>query len=526
MKNLPLSIQTFSDMITRDYLYVDKTKEIYNLFTQGGKYYFLSRPRRFGKSLLISTLAEIFSGNKELFKGLWIYDKIEWAQYPVLHIDFSKIEFETPKKLKKSIKKFLYEKALSYGISLDEEKSYKEIFVELIEKLSSRGRVVILVDEYDKPIIEFIETEKVATARANQRVLKNFYAVIKGSDKYIHFVMITGVSKFSRMSIFSDLNNLNDITIDERFSTLLGLTHDELLDYFSDRIDRLSKKLKMPGQDFLNYVKQWYNGYSWDACHFLYNPFSIINFFSKNRFGNYWFSTGTPTFLIHHIKKQGKDIRELEKEEVDDSIFESYDIENLEIISMLFQTGYLTLKEIRPVGIKSQYILSYPNEEVKESFLKHFLADYTTAETGIVGSRILDLVKTITTDDLENFFTIIKSLFATIPSHLFIGDSEAYYHTVIYLVLELLGTNIQVEVHTNKGRIDAVIETASHIYIMEFKMGTPAKALSQIEARKYHERYSAAGKTVRLIGVGFSSLERNISGYQEVKTISLKNNHK
>ena len=382
MKNLPLSIQTFSDMITQDYLYVDKTKEIYNLFTQGGKYYFLSRPRRFGKSLLISSLAEIFSGNKELFKGLWIYDKIEWLQYPVIQIDFSKIEFETPAKLKESIKKFLNEKARSFGITLDQEKSFKESFVELIEKLSSQGRVVILVDEYDKPIIEFIETEDIETARANQKVLKNFYSVIKASDKYIRFVMITGVSKFSRMSIFSDLNNLNDITIDDRFANILGLTHDELVRYFSDRIAHLSQKMEMPAEDFMNHVKYWYNGYSWDGGHFLYNPFSILHFFSKGRFGNYWFSTGTPTFLIRHIKKRGKDIIGLEREEVDDSIFESYDIENLEIISMLFQSGYLTIKDIKPVGIKSQYILSYPNEEVKESFLKHFLADYSSEETG------------------------------------------------------------------------------------------------------------------------------------------------
>ncbi len=513
MKNLPLSIQTFSDLIDQDYLYVDKTKEIYSLFARGGKYYFLSRPRRFGKSLLISTLKEIFSGNKKLFKSLWIYDKIQWKSYPVIHIDFTHLSFQTPENLEKELSIKLNKIGKNYHIKLDQQRDYKGKFADLIEKLSSKERVVILIDEYDKPIIDFIETEKIDTALANQKVLKNFYAVLKGTGEYTRFVFITGVTKFSRMSIFSDLNNLTDITIDDNFSTLLGLTQEELLTYFADRIEYLSKKLGMPEDVFLGHVKQWYNGYSWDGCHFLYNPFSIINFFSKNRFGNYWFATGTPTFLINHIKKREKDIISLEKEEVDESIFESYDIENLEVVSMLFQTGYLTIKEIKLVGLKSQYVLSYPNQEVKESFLKHFLADYTTEEAGIVGSRILNLVNTIKADDLENFFDILKSIFASIPSPIFIRDREAYYHTIIYLVLELLGANIQVEVHTNKGRSDAVIETANHIYIMEFKMGNPASALSQIETRKYHEKYLSAGKSIQLIGVSFDEKERNISSY-------------
>ncbi len=517
MKNLPISIQTFSDLIKQDYLYVDKTKEIYNLFARGGKYYFLSRPRRFGKSLLISTLKEIFSGNKELFKGLWIYDKIQWQSFPVIHIDFTQISFQTPQTLEKELNLKLEKIAKTYHIKLDRQRDFKGKFADLIEKLSEKERVVILIDEYDKPIIEFIETAETKIALENRKVLKKFYSVLKSADEYTRFVFITGVSKFSRMSIFSDLNNLNDITIDDNFSALLGITHDELLTHFADHIDRLCKKMNMPKNDFLGHVKQWYNGYSWDGCHFLYNPFSIINFFSKNRFGNYWFATGTPTFLINHIRNRKQDIAALEKQEVDESIFESYDIENLEVVSMLFQTGYLTIKEIKLVGLKSQYVLSYPNQEVKESLLKHFLADYTTEETGIVGSKILDLVKTITTDDLENFFTIIKSLFASIPSPLFIRDREAYYHTIIYLVLELLGVNIQVEVHTNKGRIDTLIETANLIYIMEFKMGTSAEALAQIEARKYHEKYLSAGKSIRLIGVGFDEKDKNISGYVEKK---------
>lgn len=382
MKNLPLSIQTFSDLITQDYLYIDKTKEIYNLFAQGGKYYFLSRPRRFGKSLLVSTLKEIFCGNKELFKGLWIYDKIEWVQYPVIHLDLSKISFKTPEMLEKALESLVEKIAADFNIQLERDLFFKEKFGQLLEKMSQKQKVVILIDEYDKPLIDYIEAEKIETANQNRDILKNFYSVIKASDEFLRFVFITGVSKFSRMSIFSDLNNLNDITIDENFSTLLGITRSELLNYFAERIKILSKKMNIPEKEFLENVTHWYNGYSWDGCNFLFNPFSIINFFSKNRFSNYWFATGTPTFLIKHIKKQNQDIIDLDQKEVDESIFESYDIENLEVISLLFQTGYLTIKEIKPMGLKSQYILSYPNEEVKESFLKHILADYTTEATG------------------------------------------------------------------------------------------------------------------------------------------------
>ncbi len=515
MKNLPIGVQTFSKLINRNYLYIDKTRDIYNLFAEGGQYYFLSRPRRFGKSLLISTLNELFSGNKELFKGLWIYDRIEWKTYPVIYIDFSHISFQNPQTLEMELNIKLEKIAKTFNTNLDQRRDYQGKFEELIEKLSQKERAVILIDEYDKPIINFIETEEKEIALANRKVLKKFYSVLKGSDRYIRFVFITGVSKFSRMSIFLDLNNLNDITIDDNFSRLLGLTHDELLKYFDDHIDRLSQKMNMSKNDLLEHVKQWYNGYSWDGCHFLYNPHSILSFFSKNRFGNYWFSTGTPTFLINYIKKQNRSITSFEKEKVDSSIFETYDIENLGITSMLFQAGYLTIKEIQPVEVvQSKYVLAYPNREVKESFLKHFLTSFTTEESGSIGNRIFDLVKAVRTNNMEEFFTIIRALFASIPPHLFIKNREAYYHTVIYLVLKLVGIYIEVEVHTNIGRIDAVMKTDQYIYVMEFKMGTSDEALSQIERMKYHEKYLSSGKSIQLIGVGFEEVEKNISDYK------------
>jgi hypothetical protein len=315
------------------------------------------------------------------------------------------------------------------------------------------------------------------------------------------------------MSIFSGLNNLNDITVDDRFSTLLGVTHSELLQYFDDRLDTLSQKTGQAREDLIASLKKWYNGYSWDGKNFLYNPFSLLSFFSRGRFGNYWFSTGTPTFLINRIKNRKKEIASLERVEVDEAVFESYDLDNLEIISMLFQTGYLTIKESQLIGIKSKFTLSYPNEEVRESFLKHFLSSYTNEDAGTAGIIILELQDSIKGNDLERFFDILKSLFASIPVNLFIKEKEAYYHTVIYLILRLLGIDINVEVHTNKGRIDAVIETERCIFVMEFKMGAADKAISQIETRKYYERYLSSAKTIKLVGVGFDPEERNISTY-------------
>jgi hypothetical protein len=513
MKNLPLGVQTFRDFSEKNYIYVDKTKQIHDLFAQGGRYYFLSRPRRFGKSLLISTLAELFSGNKEPFKGLWIYDKIEWTQYPVIHIDFSKIDYETPGKLKKSIKKFLENTAKSYGITLDEERSYKESFVECIEKLSAKGRVVILIDEYDKPIIEYVEAEETDMAKKMRRVLKSFYGVIKASDAFLHFAFITGVSKFSRVSVFSDLNNLTDITLMEEFSTLLGYTEAELEHYFSGYMKQMTEKRGISESYLSETLRKWYNGYSWDGENFVYNPYSILNLFHKNKFKNYWFATGTPTFLTRLIKSREIDLMELENLPVNSYIFESYDIENLEIPALLFQTGYLTVKKITVKGEKETYHLSYPNQEVRDSFLTHLFDEYTQKKMTF-STRVLEQInESLEADDMDRFVQELKTLFASIPQPIFIDGREAYYHSVIYLVLRLNGAEVRAEDPTNMGRIDAVVETGKKIYIMEFKMGSEQKALDQIKEKKYYEKYLGKGKEVVLMGVGFDPGERNIGNY-------------
>jgi hypothetical protein len=367
MKKLPVGMQTFSELIEGGYLYVDKTRYIYDLFESGGKYYFLSRPRRFGKSLLVSTLKEIFSGNRELFKGLWIYDKIEWEKHPVIHIDFSGLRYGSKRELSDTLDFLIESNARQYGITL-QAKGYDKKCKELIAELARQNKVAFLVDEYDKPIIDYVDQTNIA--RVNRDILRNFYAILKGSDEHIKFAFFTGVSKFSRVSVFSGLNNLDDITMDRQFSTILGYTEQELFHYFRDRMESLAQKLGRSEDRLYENIKLWYSGYSWDGENFLYNPLSILLLFSKSSFGNYWFETATPTLLMKLIQTFKSPLGDLENYETDDSIFESFDVERINPVSLFFQTGYLTIKEVKDISMtRKMYYLSYPNIEAKESFL-------------------------------------------------------------------------------------------------------------------------------------------------------------
>jgi len=513
MKKLPLSIQIFPKLINNDCLYVDKTKIIYDLLSGNGEYFFLSRPRRFGKSLLVSTLAEIFRGNKELFKGLWIYDRIEWTAHPVIHIDLSTIDFKTPEILEESLKAFLKETAITYGVILDDKRTYKDNFVELIKKLSSLNQVVILIDEYDKPLLEYIETEEIEMSKNIRRVLKNFYGILKGMGAYIRFVFITGVSKFSRVSVFSDLNNLIDITLNEKFSMLLGYTEEELRYYFSSHIERMAQKEGMAPEELLKIIREWYNGYSWDGKNFVYNPFSILSLFNTDSFDNYWFSTGTPTFLIKRIREGRDELMEFENMSMEGITFDSFDIENPDIACLLFQAGYLTIKKITKQNVVKSYELSYPNREVRESFLTNLFGEYSVKGVG-EGNKILkQMIKAISSENVEGFIQEIKSLLASIPYQIFIKEKEAYYHSLVYLAFRLSGAEIHCEDCTNTGRIDAVWETGKTVYILEFKVGTAEEALKQIKAMNYFEKYVGKEKKIVLLGIGFDPEKRNIGDY-------------
>lgn len=502
MKKLPIGIQTINKIIDGNFVYVDKTQYIYDLINNSN-YYFLSRPRRFGKSLLISTLGEIFSGNKELFKDQWIYNKINWEKSPIINIDFSVITHSDGKEdFENNIKLFLKRTALEFNIELKEVK-IKEMFKELATLLDKKyGKIVILIDEYDKPIIDHIEDVK--RANENKVVLSNFYEVIKNIDKHLKFVFITGVSKFSKVSIFSKLNNLIDITIDEEFNEICGYTQEELEKFFSLHIEALLKKENLSKDEILKKIKKWYNGYNWSGEKTVYNPIGILNLFRSNKFKNFWFQTATPTFLIKLIKEKKVLIEEFDGYKAGEALFELYDIENIDLVTLLFQTGYLTIKKIK----NRQYIFGYPNFEVKESFLVHLLGTLSELSAARIEPIYLDMIEYLKKEKNDNFKKSLISIFAAIPSNLHL-KYESYYHSMFYLVMALLGANINLEDNTDKGRIDGVVEFEGLIYIIEFKLDKVEVAIKQIENKRYYEKYLAKKKKIILLGIG-GFKEKNI----------------
>ena len=506
MQNLPIGIQTFSEIIEKDYLYIDKTESIYNLLKKG-KYFFLSRPRRFGKSLLVSTLKEIFKGNKELFKGLYIYDKIDWIAYPVISFSFSSITYSQSEEIfREEITKQLIEIGLDYNISIT-EKTIILAFKQLLTKLSKTNKVVILIDEYDKPIIDYI-TDK-DKSKLNRNVLREFYGLIKDYDEHIKFCLLTGVSKFSKVSIFSGLNNLYDITLDRNFSTICGITQDELNKYFDDRLPAIADEYGITIEELKLKIKEWYNGYSWDGVNKLYNPFSILNFFNSYKFDNFWFSSGTPTFLIEKFRESKTVIEDIKEFKTASTFFDQSEIDIIDFRPLLFQTGYLTVKEYD--FINNIYTLGYPNKEVKDAFLSYIAATFVEKSPGDLGYLNTYLRLSLMNNDLNGFFKYLKSIFSSIPYQLHIAN-EAYYHSLFYLIMELTGIEMDLEVSTNKGRIDGVIEFEEVIYIIEFKYLSDNKnveellntAINQIKTKEYFTPYLKKGKSIKYLAIALN----------------------
>lgn len=504
MKKYPIGIQTFEKIIEGNFLYIDKTKEIHTLINSGN-YYFISRPRRFGKSLLLSTIKSIFEGKKELFKDLWIYDKLDWQniEIPVINITFNNIGYHGLG-LENAILRELQNIATNHGITLSQTNDVGLSFKELIISLGKDKKVVILIDEYDKPIIDFLT--EIDQAKAHQKILKSFYSIIKAADPYIRFLLITGVSKFSKVSIFSDLNNLYDITLLKKFNNIAGYTHDEVLHYFDQPITKIAQEEEITKEALITKIKQWYNGYSWDGKQFLYNPFSMLCFFDSQSFHNFWFATGTPTFLINLLKERF--YYKLEKVEVGATIFESYNIENLETRSLLFQTGYLTIKEIDEYGL---YHLGYPNNEVRNAMFSHLISAFRHTESPTSAPLVVKLTKAFKKNDIPQLISIINTLFKDIPNQIFIANKEAYYHSVIHLVFNYLGHYINSEVNTSDGRIDAVVQSDTHIYVFEFKLDQSAQAaMQQIRDKNYTSKYKHSNKEITALAINFSSQTKAI----------------
>lgn len=514
MKRLPIDVSSFDKIILGNYIYVDKTQSIYNLLSSGS-YYFLSRPRRFGKSLLISTLSHLFSGKKELFKGLWIHEKsdYEWLKYPVIHLDFSLLAYAEAGELKLSLSWLITHIAKEYGVDVSDAPFPGNKIQVLIEELSKQNRVVVLIDEYDYPVINSLSCEGVT--KENRLLLRQFFSAIKGLDRYLHAIFLTGVSKFSKTSIFSGFNNLNDITMDPIASTLLGYTKEEIMHCFPENIARMAEEKGRSSQEMIDEMTVWYNGYRFskrEQC--VYNPFSVLYLLQKKEFENYWFTSGTPSFLMHLLKNQYHEMIDISHIAMPADNLGSFEVENIPLIPVLYQTGYLTIKDY---DAKSNlYTLDLPNKEVRESFNKYLLATFAGTDAVTIKSVIPRLATALAQGDIPFFMSLLQVLFAHIPYQLHIPQ-ERYYHSLFQLLATTLSHESQSEVSTDKGRIDLVIKEKSTVYLFEIKLDeTPKKALKQILDNRHYERYLIEKKAIVLIGVAFKRGEERMNIEYEI----------
>lgn len=503
--NLPTGLQYFADIRKNNCIYVDKTEYIYALCRQPNRSYFLSRPRRFGKSLTLDTINELFAGNRTLFEGLWIEDKWDWSQtYPVIRMSFDAIGHKGG--LSEALAEAMHDIAETFDIELKKQ-FVGSLFKELIEKVAQKTgkQVVILIDEYDRPIVDYIDPYNLKTANEQRDILKDFLSILKNASNHIRFLFITGVSKFARVSIFSDLNHLIDLTLHKKYAALCGYTQTELEHYFASYLNT------MPS-DTLQKMKQWYNGYSWDAETFVYNPFSVLNFFENQTFGNYWFVTGTPTFLLKLMRKRFD--YKLEETEVSNLILESFRLEKfdeLDVTSLLLQTGYLTIKKITPSG---KFILDYPNKEVKQAFGQFLLSEYTHTSVSIpYGPNILEALDQ---NNLAKVIEIINGLIQSVPDQNYIKDEEKFFHAIIHLIFTIVGSDPRTEMHTATGRMDTVIITKDRIFLFEFKIGgTADDAIQCIKDRHYADSLRHRNKPIIGIGVVFSATTKGVTAWNE-----------
>lgn len=502
LKKLPIGISTFSKIIEDDYIYVDKTKIAQDLI-ESGQYYFLSRPRRFGKSLFLDTLRTIFDGEKEIFKGLYIYENgYEFKKYPIIRISFNDGDFKSKEGFKQTLYEIIKRNQELLQIKCDNDLSIEGCFRELIYRAYEKydQKVVILIDEYDKPILDNIENKE--EARNRREELKNFYSVIKGVDEYLKFVFITGVSKFSKVSLFSGLNNIHDITLNPRYATICGYTQNDVETIFAKHLE---------GQDFEK-IKLWYNGYKF-LGEGVYNPFDILLFISNEfAYRNYWFSTATPTFLLKLIEKNDYFLPNLENVVKDETMLNSFDVDYIELETLMWQTGYLTITDSKETPMGMKYTLSIPNQEVKISLFGS-IADFMSKIQNSVKNKN-SIYESFLNLDFKTLEISIKSLFASIPYYLYtnnpIFEREGYYVSVFYAYIKSMGLELRVEEATNKDRIDMVVFYPNTIFVIEFKVDS-ASALAQIKEMKYHEKYLSDMRDIYLLGLEFSKSDKNIS---------------
>ena len=510
MKPISTSTYTFEDLVGGGYVYVDKTANIHAIAAQAKGQYFIARPRRFGKSLLVSTLKALFEARRELFRGLAI-DSLpwDWTPIPVLHLDMGSSQARDGDELRVRLSEMMDAAARAGNLSFPGELSPAGKFLFLAETLAAKsptGKIAILVDEYDKPLLGLLGKPEVAGVRD---LLKAFYSVIKTTEPLQRFVLVTGVSKFSKVSIFSDLNNLTDLTMDARSAKLLGYTHEEVLANFPEHLDALAAELGTDRDGAFAKLVQWYDGYRFHGGGpDMFNPVSVGKCFDSREFKNYWFETGTPTFLVELLRKTPLD---LDRPEAPEEAFSVYEPEAPAILPLMVQTGYLTIKETIRTLQRTTYRLGFPNQEVAGSFSYHFSKSAIGPRGELMDGFQVRMIRALKAGDAKAMLEALRAFFATMP-YAIAPDAEKYYQSLVFCVFKMIGLDIEAEVRTNMGRIDAVARVPGFIYLFEFKIkGTSAAALEQIKEKRYYERYLGAGDKVILVGAGFSLKTRNIT---------------
>ena len=512
LRKLPIGIQTFEKLRRGDYLYVDKTDFVWKIASTSTPY-FLSRPRRFGKSLLLSTFEAYFEGKRELFEGLAIAGmEKEWKRYPVLHLDLNAEKYDSTRALTEILSRQLTQWELKYGKGVDEE-TLAGRFSGVIRRASEQAGcgVVVLVDEYDKPLLQALGDN--ALLDDYRKTLKAFYGVLKSSDRYLRFVFLTGVTKFAQVSVFSDLNHLQDISLWPDYAALCGITLDELLRNFRPELEILAASNDLSYDETVGRMKRLYDGYHFFQNSLgVFNPFSVLNALKAKVFDNFWFQTGTPTFLVELLKRSDYDLRTLiDGIEAPASSFMEYRVDANNPIPLIYQSGYLTIKDYdREFG---NYLLEFPNDEVRYGFINFLIPYYTSMANDDQGFYIGKFVQELRSGDYDSFLTRLQAFFADFPYELN-DKTERHYQVVFYLVFKLMGQFTDAEVRSARGRADAVVKTPKYIYVFEFKLnGTAEQALRQIDDKGYLIPYQSDGRELVKIGVEFSAEQRNIGGW-------------
>ena len=513
-KRYPIGIQTFSEIRKGDYLYVDKTEYIYRMTHADAKYMFLSRPRRFGKSLLASTLHAYFEGKKELFEGLAIANmEIEWEQYPVLHFDMSMGKHMDKDALNRYLHNMLQNNELRLGIKTRDVEDTNVRFTNLIMDIyhQTGKQVVVLIDEYDAPLLDVVHEEKDLPVLRN--VMRNFYSPLKACDPYLRYVFLTGITKFSQLSIFSELNNIKNISMEREYADICGITEEEIKRHMKEGMDELADKLQVTHDEVLDALKENYDGYhfTWPSPD-VYNPYSLLNAFSDGRLNSYWFGSGTPTYLIEMLRKYNVLPSEIGNIEAMAADFDAPTEQMESIVPLLYQSGYITIKSGNPqMGL---YLLDIPNKEVRVGLMRSLLPNYVNRQVRTCNVTVAKMSLAISEGRMDDALRLLQTFLGTVP-YCDNTDYEGHYQQLMYIIFSMLSYEVDVEVRTPHGRVDMVLKTRSKLYLIELKLDRSAdKAMEQINLKNYSSRFALCKLPVVKVGINFDSKKGTIDSWK------------